>query len=162
MSSNSSSRKASRYPGYACCYSSGWAAFHLYQEDSWGMASQPESRVSWCPPQNCSGWGPNGPDTDSFEPSRAVHHWYSTAHRNPDNSLYRRSVMCYLSCIFRLPVYIVCIVRAFLYLPALQMFSNLRTVFILTLRLCTERPFSNNVVFLSNKHNGYCLFWYTK
>ena len=28
----------------------------------------------------------DGPDTDSFEPSRAVHHWYSTAHHNPDNS----------------------------------------------------------------------------
>ena len=62
--------------------------------------------------------------------------------------------MCYLSCILRLPVYIVCIVRAFLHLPALQMFSNVRTVFILTLRLSFERPFSNNVVFLSNRHNG--------
>ena len=37
-------------------------------------------------PQNCSGWGPDGPDTDSFKPSRAVHHWYSTTHSNPDNS----------------------------------------------------------------------------
>ena len=68
--------------------------------------------------------------------------------------LYRRALMCYLSCILRLPVCIACIVRAFLYLPALQMFSNARTVFILTLRLCIERPFSNNVVFLSNRHNG--------
>ena len=28
----------------------------------------------------------DGPDTDSFNPSRAVQHWYSTIHRNPDNS----------------------------------------------------------------------------
>ena len=99
----------------------------------------------------------DGPDTDSFEPSRAVHHWYSTAHRNPDNSFIQESfnqLMCYLSCILRLPVYIVCIVGAFLYLPAVQMFSNIRTVFILTLRLCIEQPFSNNIVFLSNRHNG--------
>ena len=33
----------------------------------------------------------DGPDTDSFEPSRAVHHWYSTAHRNPDNSFIQES-----------------------------------------------------------------------
>ena len=95
----------------------------------------------------------DGPDTDSFEPSRAVHHWYSTTHGNPDNSFIQRSFNV-LSCILRLPVYIVCIVRAFLYLPALEMFSNVRTVFILTLRLCIERPFCNNVIFLSNRHNG--------
>ena len=45
---------------------------------------------------------------------------------------YRRALMCYLSCILRLPV-IVCIVKVFLYLPAFQMFSNVWTVFILTL-----------------------------
>ena len=33
----------------------------------------------------------DGPDTDSFEPSRAVHHWYSTAHHNPDNSFIQES-----------------------------------------------------------------------
>ena len=33
----------------------------------------------------------DGPDTDSFEPSRAVHHWYSTAHCNPDNSFIQES-----------------------------------------------------------------------
>ena len=96
------------------------------------------------------------PDTNSFETSRVVHHCYSTAHRNPDNSSIQESfnVLSYSSCILRLPVYIVYIVRAFLYLPALQMFSNVRTVFIMTLRLCFERPFYNNVVFLSNRHNG--------
>ena len=59
----------------------------------------------------------DGPDTDSFKPSRAIQHWYSTAHRNPE-------------------------------------FSNVQTVFILTLRLCIEQPFSDNVVFLSTRHNG--------
>ena len=33
----------------------------------------------------------DGPDTDSFEPSGAVHHWYSTAHRSPDNSFIQES-----------------------------------------------------------------------
>ena len=33
----------------------------------------------------------DGPDTDSFKPSRAVHHCYSTAHRNSDNSFIQES-----------------------------------------------------------------------
>ena len=59
--------------------------------------------------------------------------------------------MHYLSCILKLPV-ITSIVQAFLYFPVFQMFLNVRTVFILTLRLCIERPFSDNVIFLSNRH----------